>query len=141
MPPKRAWSDPQMYTHVAFLPALWVALCRDPPMFDLVMLQGSVFLLSLWWHRNHEHECGLAKIEHAFAHALFVYGWIQMLRSPGFWIFLANMACACVTLGVYVITNERKELWERWHPIGLHVVPGIWSTIIAYFHGSLLDLL
>jgi hypothetical protein len=140
MPPKRAWSDPQMYTHVAFLPALWVALCRDPPMFDLVMLQGSVFLLSLWWHRNHEHECGLAKIEHAFAHALFVYGWIQMLNSPGIWTLCANVACAAATLTVYVVTNNNKQLWETWHPIGLHVVPGLWSTIIASYHDSLFDL-
>lgn len=131
---KRAWSDPQMYTHLALVPGVWVALQREPVMVELVVLQGIVCVLSLWYHRNYEHECGMAKVEHAFAHALFVYGWIQMLRSPGFWTFCANMACACVTLGVYVVTNERKELWERWHPIGLHVVPGIWSLIIASYH-------
>ncbi len=137
---KRAWCDPQMYTHLAFVPGVVVALQREPVMVELVVLQGIVCVLSLWYHRNYEHECGMAKVEHAFAHALFVYGWIQMLRSPGFWIFCANMACACVTLNVYVITNERKELWERWHPIGLHVVPGIWSLIIASYHEAMWEL-
>ena len=137
---KRAWSDPQMYTHLALLPGVWVALQRDPVMVEVVVLQGIVCVLSLWYHRNYECECMMSSIEHAFAHALFVYGWIQMLRSPGIWIFLMNMACACVTLTVYVVTNENKKLWETWHPIGLHVVPGIWSFIIASYHEPLWDL-
>jgi hypothetical protein len=137
---KRAWSDPQMYTHLAFVPGVLVALQREPVMLELVVLQCIVCVLSLWYHRNYEHECGMAKVEHAFAHALFVYGWIQMLRSPGVWTFLANMACAGVTLGVYVLTNENKELWERWHAIGLHVVPGIWSLIIASYHEAMWDI-
>lgn len=137
---KRAWSDPQMYTHLALVPAMWVALQRDPVMVEMVVLQGIVCVLSLWYHRNHECECMLSSIEHVFAHALFVYGWIQMLHSPDFWIFLANMACACVTLNVYVITNENKQLYETWHPIGLHVVPGVWSLIIASYHEALWEL-
>ena len=137
---KRAWTDPQMYTHLALLPGVCVALQREPVMVELVVLQGIVCVLSLWYHRNYECECMMSSIEHAFAHALFVYGWIQMLRSPGFLLFCANMACACVTLTVYVVTNEKKELSETWHPIGLHVVPGIWSFIIASYHEPLWDL-
>ena len=134
---KRAWSDPQMYTHLALLPGVWIALQRDPPMLEMVVMQSIVCVLSLWYHRNYEHECMLASIEHVFAHALFVYGWIQMLRSPGIWIFLANIACACVTLTVYATTNQNKKLWETWHPIGLHVVPGLWSMVIASYHEAL----
>lgn len=136
---KRAWSDPQMYTHMAFLPALWIALCRDPPMFDLVLLQTAMCVLSLWYHRNREHECTLASIEHAFAHALFAYGVAQTILSPGMWILMANLACACATSTVYVVTYDNKALWERWHAIGLHVVPGLWSTIIASYHDALFD--
>jgi len=137
---KRAWSDPQMYTHLALVPGVWAALQREPVMVEVVVLQGIVCVLSLWYHRNHERKGTLSSIEHAFAHALFIYGWIQMLRSPGFWLFLANMACACVTLSVYVVTNEKKELYETWHPIGLHVVPGVWSLIIASYHEALFEL-
>lgn len=137
---KRAWSDPQVYTHMAFLPALWIALCRDPPMFDLVLLQSAVCVLSLWYHRSREHECTLASIEHAFAHALFVYGAVQTLYSPAIWILALNIACLCATLTIYVVTNTDKQLWETWHPIGLHVIPGVWSAIIASFHDALFEL-
>ena len=137
---KRAWSDPQMYTHAALVPGIVIAACREPPMVELLVLQGIVCVLSLIWHRSYEKENGFAKIEHAFAHALFVYGWIQMLRSPGIWIFLGNFACACVTLTVYVATYDDRALWEQWHAFGLHVVPGIWSAIIASHHEALWQL-
>jgi hypothetical protein len=39
-----------------------------------------------------------------------------------------------------VVTNEKKELYETWHPIGLHVVPGVWSLIIASYHEALFEL-
>jgi len=137
---KRAWSDPQVYTHLAFLPGLWIALCRDPPMFDLVLLQGAVCVLSLWWHRNHEAECGLASVEHGFARALFVYGALQTLYSPAMWVLAANIACLCATVTAYVATNVRQDLWETWHPIGLHVIPGVWSAIIASYNDALFEL-
>jgi hypothetical protein len=127
-----------VYTHLALLPAIAVALLRDPPLLELVVLQSIVCVLSVIWHRSREHECGLAKIEHAFAHALFVYGTLQTFRSPSLVILIANLACACTTLSVYVITNVKSELWETWHPIGLHVIPGLWSLLIAYYHSSLL---
>lgn len=138
---KRTWSDPQVYSHVAFLPAVWIALCRDPPMIDLVFLQGPVIFLSLWWHRNRECECALATIEHAFAHALFVYGTVQTLYSPAIWILCVNIVCLCATITAYVVTNLKRELWETWHPVGLHVVPGVWSAVIASYHESFFDLM
>ena len=134
---KRTWSDPQMYTHLALVPGVWIALCREPPMLELVVLQSIVCVLSLWYHRNYECECLMSSIEHAFAHALFAYGVAQTFLSPGVLILMANLACACATSTVYVVTYDNKALWERWHAIGLHVVPGIWSFIIASYHEAL----
>ena len=136
---KRAWSDPQMYTHLALVPGVWVALHRDPVMLEMVVLQSIVCVLSLWYHRHRECECVLSTIEHAFAHALFAYGVAQTFLSPGMWTLLANLACACVTSTVYVVTYDNKRLYERWHPIGLHVVPGLWSAIIASYHEAFFE--
>lgn len=133
----RPWSDPQVYTHLALLPGVAVALFRDPPLLELVLLQSIMCVLSVVWHRSHERECGLAKVEHAFAHALFAYGALQTWLSPSVTVLCLNLACACVTVTVYVVTNLKRELWEIWHPVGLHVVPGIWSLIIAWYHMSL----
>ena len=135
---RRVWTDPQMYTHVALIPGIVVASIREPPMLELVVLQGIVCVLSLIWHRRYEREDGFAKIEHLFAHGLFAYGLAQTFLSPGIWTLMANLTCACVTSTVYVVTYDNKALWEKWHAIGLHVVPGIWSVVIASMHECLL---
>lgn len=136
----RAWSDPQVYTHLALLPGIAVALFRDPPLLELVLLQSIVCVLSVVWHRSHERESRLAKIEHTFAQALFAYGAVQTWYSPSLAVLGIHLACACVTLAVYVVTNLQRELWETWHPVGLHIVPGIWSLVIAWYHDALLEL-
>ena len=132
--PKRAWCDAQMYTHLALVPGVCIALLRDAPMLELVVLQSIVCVMSLWYHRNHEFECAMAQVEHRFAEMLFAYGAAQTLLSPSVWCFSMNVACACATTTVYVVTFDNKALWEKWHALGLHVVPGIWSTVIASYH-------
>jgi len=131
---KRAWSDPQIWTHVALVPGVCIALLRDVPMLELAVLQSIVCVLSLWYHRNHELDCAMAWVEHRFAELLFAYGAAQTLLSPGILCFMVNMACACATTTVFVATFDNQALWEQWHALGLHVVPGMWSTVIASFH-------
>jgi hypothetical protein len=123
-----------MYTHAAFVPGVCIALWREPPLLELVVLQSIVCVLSLWYLRHHEFECGMAWVEHRFAELLFAYGAAQTLLSPGIFCFMVNMACACATTTVFVATHDDKALWEQWHAVGLHVVPGMWSTVIASFH-------
>jgi len=36
-----------------------------------------------------------------------------------------------------VATHDDRALWEKWHAVGLHVVPGIWSTVIAVWHAPI----
>ena len=134
----RSWCDPQVVSHVALLPAIVIAAVRVPPLLELVLLQTVVVVLSLIWHRQHERECCFAKVEHLFAHALFVYGAVQTWFAPTPGLLLIEVICAVSTLATYVATAERPELWEIWHPIGLHVVPGVWSAVIAALHKRLL---
>jgi hypothetical protein len=128
----------QVWTHLALVPGIFIAASRVPMMLELVILQSIVVVLSLIWHRNHERECGLAKMEHFFAHALFAYGVVQTWFAPTSVAFAVDAACACLTLGTYAATYSSPELWATWHPIGLHVVPGLWSASIAAFNESLL---
>ena len=51
---------------------------------------------------------------------------------------LINGACFAATLGSFVATNFNKALYKRYHPIGLHIVPGLWSTSVAVGGTSLL---
>jgi hypothetical protein len=135
---KRSWCDAQVVTHVALLPAIVIAAARVPPLLELVLLQTCVLVLSLIWHRNHERECWFAKVEHLFAHALFGYGAVQTWFAPTQDVFVIEVVFAVWTLATYVATTVRPDLWETCHPIGLHVVPGVWSALIAAFHKRLL---
>lgn len=127
-----------MWTHVFLVPGILIAGSRVPALLELVVLQSTVLALSLMWHRTHERECGLAKVEHLFAHALFAYGVVQTCFAPTAWTLGVDVVCACVTVGTYAVTSN-PALWEVWHPIGLHVVPGLWSVSIASFNESLLE--
>jgi len=136
---QRGWSDPLMYSHLAFVPAVVVALCRESPLWEIAVLQTLAAALSLAYHRDYEHQCAMASVQHMCEYCLFVYAWTQTLQSPDGWVLLANMACAGAAFVAYVATNVRRELWYRWHPLGLHVVPGVWSCIIAARHEALLS--
>lgn len=141
LPPaaQRSWRNDIMLTsHVAFVPAILVAAARSPPLPELALLQSCVLLLSLAYHRNYERPGLLARGEGASAKLLFLYGTAQTFRSPDPSFLLINGACFAATLGSFVATNFNKALYERYHPIGLHIVPGVWSTSVAMGHTSLL---
>ena len=58
-----AFSYPEVYTHLALLSAIAIALCRTPPLLELVACQDIVCVLSLIWDRSRERECDLDKVE------------------------------------------------------------------------------
>ncbi|KAL1523074.1 hypothetical protein AB1Y20_018034 [Prymnesium parvum] len=135
---RRHAADPQLWTHLALLPAILAAAARDPPLRELAALQSVVLVLSCLYHRNYERPGVLAKGEGASAKALFLYGVAQTVHSPTVLLACANTCCFALTAGVFVATNFDKRLYERWHPWGLHVLPGVWSTLIALNHAPLL---
>lgn len=141
---QRPWSDPQVSSHVAFVPGIAVAATALPPLPELVLLQSSVLALSTMYHRNYERPGLLANCEGTSAKLLFLYGTAQTARGLFYGcehqpVLLAGEACCfALTLGCFVATNFNKSLYERWHPYGLHVVPGIWSALVALGHPSLL---
>ena len=113
----------------------WPSACEESWQ---ALLQTAVLGSSLLYHHDYERPGVTAKIEGALAKALFLYGSAQTYLSPSEPLLLANAACLVATLGCYVATNVNKGLYERWHPIGLHVVPGIWSALVAAGHETLL---
>lgn len=59
-------------------------------------------------------------------------------------ILPVEIMCFATTLAAFLLTNLRPRTYERWHALGLHVAPGLWSTIVAAHHiplyASLFDL-
>lgn len=135
---RRSWTDPHMASHVAFVPAIVCSCSPSSPLPELAALQSIVLVLSLIYHRNYERPGALASVEGLFAKALFMYGTAQTFYSPTHALLFANGACFLATAGAFFATNTNKSLYDRWHPLGLHLVPGLWATLVALNHTSLL---
>ncbi|KAJ1450572.1 hypothetical protein M885DRAFT_621530 [Pelagophyceae sp. CCMP2097] len=131
----RPWSDPMVASHVAFLPAILVAAQQS--VFDLAALQSVVVIASTAYHRQRERPGTLAKFEGSCAKALFLYGALQLAHQPADLsgaLRAIEFGCAATTLSMFIYTNLDKSAYEKWHALGLHVVPGVWSCAVAWSH-------
>lgn len=136
----RKWTDFQLWSHIAFVPGIAVAATPllTAPLPELAALQATTLGLSICYHRNYERPGTLAIGEGIFAKALFTYGATQTVFSPTPGLLALNSTCLALTAAAYVSTNADSRLYERWHPIGLHFVPGAWSLNVAMHNDSLL---
>ena len=77
-------------------------------------------------------------LEGMSAKLLFLYGIGQLINCPSSDLLLVEGVFASATLGLFLLTNIRKDLYELAHPIGLHCIPGTWASLVACTHGPLL---
>jgi hypothetical protein len=137
--PMRAWDDFVVSSHLAFLPAVVVALIRG--LYDAAALITVMVFLSIWYHREAEKNQLIAKIELCSTCALFIYGVLQCFLAPGMLVLLFEVQCAFITVLTYIsgfFIYKHKHLYDFWHPIGLHLVPALWALLVASFHQRLL---
>ena len=130
----RKWSDPQVLSHICFVPGI---LLSCTTIIELAVLQGIVTILSLLNHLNYERPGVLSDVERFSARLLFLYGIAQLCHSPTVALLLINILCAILTVSITVFTNMQPKYWEQLHWVGLHLVPGMWSTVVALYHHSL----
>lgn len=136
---RRDLNDPMMFSHAAFVPGIGVAVSRG--MYDLAGLQSLLLVLSMLYHQNCEKASLLARVEGSVAKTFFVYGVAQIANSPPDLdpaLYGLEVGCAAATVGTFLATNLWPSLYEAWHPLGLHVVPGLWSLLVALNHFPLL---
>ena len=137
----RAWHDKHVASHAAFVPSMLIALFyRDPPLLEMALALFPVLVLSTLYHRARE-PVGtlLTKCEWVAAFSLYVYGSIQMFHAPTPWLTTVNGLCWAATSSTYLGTNLRVLDWDRWHSVGMHMVPGLWCTVVALWHGPVLE--
>ena len=130
-----------MYSHVAFLPAIGsAAVCG---VHELALLQSLVLGLSIAYHRSVERPGVLAQCEGTAAKSLFTYGSAQtLLNCPDVpMLFVDEIGCLVATTSIFVVTTACKhdfDMYDRWHPWGMHVVPGCCSLLVASHHSAFL---
>ena len=135
----RDWDDFVVSSHLAFLPAVVVALVRR--VYDAAALTSVMVFLSIWYHREAEKNQLIAKIELCSTCTLFVYGISQCFYAPGIPVLTAEVLCAWITVCTYIagfFMSAHKHIYDFWHPIGLHLVPALWAFLVASFHPRLL---
>ena len=77
----RGWDDFVVWSHLAFAPAVVIALARG--VYDALALISVMVFLSVWYHREAESNKLVAKIELCSTCTLFAYGIAQCFYAPG----------------------------------------------------------
>lgn len=133
----RPANDPQIWSHVFFVPGLMLSFFRN---WELFIILSLVFVLSVANHVNYERPGLLSLVEGLAAKTLYLYGVCQMLRSPSWSTFFASFVCFYITSFIFLYSNYKNwyetdpEKWGYYHVIGLHLSPGIWIVITAIYY-------
>ena len=134
----RSMSDPQMWTHIFFVMNGLIAY--DKKVYDLFFLTVITAPLSVVYHYSYEKPGRLAQLEGSAAKALFMYGFIQILRAPTALLAFFEVLMMILTVAIFVGTNLRPNLYEPYHCF-MHVIPPIWATVVALTHTPIFKLI
>ncbi|KAJ1413001.1 hypothetical protein B484DRAFT_467720 [Ochromonadaceae sp. CCMP2298] len=133
----RAWSDPQMWTHMSFVVAAVFAASHQ--VYDLLLLLALVTPLSTAYHLSYEKPGFLAQCEGFLAKTLFAYGVLQLFSAPSAALLQAELLLLMATVVTFVGTNLLKRFYDPWHAL-MHVFPAVWALLVACNHAPLLRL-
>jgi len=136
----REWHDKQVASHIAFVPAILIALFyRRPPFVEPLFFVLPLLVLSTLYHRYHEPEGTLlARVERVAAYALFTYGCLQLFFSTTpVGLVVCGLCCAATSL-THVLSILGRLDWDRWHYVGMHLVPGVWAAVVGLQNEALI---
>ena len=138
----REWCDKQVISHLAFIPALPITIFyRQPPFLEPLFFIIPLLILSTLYHRHHEPiATPLSRTELAAAFGPYFYGCAQLFYSPSRISLVLSSICFLITSTVYILTNPlvKKIDWDTWHYIGMHIVPGVWASVVAIYNFPIL---
>jgi hypothetical protein len=132
------WTDFQITSHFIFVVAIVWCLCCH--FCELAYMTSIVLFFSVWYHKNREHTGLVASLDSVCAKSFFIYGVVQTLHSPSTAVFCVNAAFAVTTSACFAATHWDADpsLYDRVHPLGLHICPGIWALFVICTHEPIL---
>jgi hypothetical protein len=131
---KRSFSDPQIWTHIFFLMDGILAVQNNRR--EVILLTCITAPLSFVYHYTYEKPGLLARVESFAAKLSYIYGVIQIFNAPSVAFSEAEAFLALLTASIFVVTNVKKDLYDKWHCL-MHVIPPIWVAIVIVFHAPL----
>lgn len=138
---QRPCSDFVVWSHVAFLVAIVTNVRRNFHEGNLFIVPAVI--LSVLYHRYHERNRKLARVEMMFVTNLYIYGVAQLYFVHHPLLFFTELVCAFSVLLFFCISSYARlspKQYDRWHPWTMHIVPAFWAFLVSSLHGSILSL-
>jgi len=129
----RQWTDFQIASHIPFL--LVFFLCFYVKFYEMAILVGLVIIFSVSYHLRSEERTIYSYIDNFTAFTLSMYGNVQLFYSPSSLIFSINLTLGITSSLIFIIgySKDFEEYYHVLHPIGMHILPAIWSGIVVVF--------
>ena len=137
----RAWSDFVVWSHLAFGIAILQNVYRNFHESNFFVVPAVI--MSVLYHKHHEKNRKIARVEMLFVINLYLYGIAQLYFVHHPILFFAELACAFVVLLFFFVSLNFKlspRQYDQWHPWGMHIVPALWAFLVSCYHGSILGI-
>ena len=134
----RKCSDFQITSHLPF--AVVFVLSIFMRFYEMTVLVGLVLVFSLAYHFGWEKRTAFSYIDNFTAFTLSMYGNVQLFSSPSPLILGINLTLGISSAIIFVLgyTHYFAPFYAWMHPIGLHILPAVWSGVVVVFQKPLI---
>ena len=128
----RKLTDPFIYTHIFLL--ISMTICFLYSNLELFSITLFTTILSVLYHHKYEKAGMISKLEGFSAKIMFLYGFFQIFYSPIVIITCIEIILMLTVIISFLITNLDHKLYDKYHNFGLHLIPAIWTILVAVVH-------
>jgi hypothetical protein len=129
----RLWTDFQIWSHLPFAAVVVLSIYEE--FYEMTVLVSAVLISSVIYHLGAEEINVFSYIDNCTAFTLSMYGNVQLFFSPSVLILCINLALG-FTSGLIFISGcieKFKPYYGQLHPVGLHILPAAWCTLVVMF--------
>jgi len=126
-------TDFQMTSHIPFVAVVVLSLYMA--FYEMAVLVGLVVVSSTLYHWGAETINAISYIDNCTAFTLSMYGNVQLFFSPSMLILGINLSLGITSAVIFALgyTSAARPYYAWLHPIGLHILPAAWCTIVVLF--------
>jgi len=134
----RGWADFHVISHIPFACVVLLAVYKQ--FYEIAVLITLVLATSIPYHIGFEGRSMISYVDNCTAFTLSMYGNVQLFFSPSALTLGINLSLGIVG-GIFFIlgyTTAFAPYYDYMHPVGLHIIPAIWCTVVVLFQHPLL---
>jgi len=129
----RPCTDFQMASHAPFLSVFVLSIYMH--FYEMTLLVGLVLVFSLLYHAGAEARTCWSYVDNCAAFTLSMYGNVQLFFSPSAFVLALNLSLGITSATIFGLgfTATFAPYYHVMHPIGLHILPAIWSGVVVLY--------